>query len=276
LGLSDDHDIVLAGKTIGVVGVGHVGTKVCRAAEVLGMNVLMNDPPRERIEGKSDFVDLELLLKNSDVVTMHVPLQMDGPDRTFKMVDSEFLSKMKNGSVFINSSRGEVVDEKALKQAVIQGKLKAVVLDVFGGEPNFDHALLDMPGYVTPHIAGYSIDGKANGTMMSVRAVSKYFGLGLDTWEPTHLPEPEPTEIYLDASNSDMQSLIAEACNQTYDIRIDDLAIRKNPGMFEELRGNYRLRREPHAFSVRIFNGEPALREKLEALGFSVIGDSCF
>ena len=220
----------LSAKTIGIVGVGNVGSKVERAAKVLGCRVLLNDPPREAAEGKGAFTELPTLLREADIVTMHVPLIGTGAYKTEAMADAKFFGQMKEGAVFINSSRGEVVDEGALKRVIVSGKIADAVLDVFRNEPEIDQELVGMLAIATPHIAGYSTDGKANGTMMSVRAVSRFFGLGLDDWEPAGVPLPDNREIFVDGEDTEELEIIRDAHGQTYRIMDDHQALVNDSG----------------------------------------------
>jgi erythronate-4-phosphate dehydrogenase len=265
----------LAGMKLGIVGVGHVGKKVQSAGEALGMKVLLNDPPRARKEGGKGFVSLDELLAEADVLTLHVPLNRGGPDNTFHLVNSGFLAKAKKGSILINTSRGAVVDESALKKGIGDSMFSDVVLDVFEREPEVDPALLELVTLATPHIAGYSLDGKANGTTMSVQAMSRHFGLGLDDWLPDDLPEPAQPEIYGDASQVEKHELLWNIFSGTYDVSADDRRLRNAPDSFEQLRGDYPFRREPSAYAVRLFQGYQELYKLLEKLGFSVLGDYC-
>ncbi len=273
--LAKRKGIDLHSCTIGIIGVGNVGSKVARAASVLGCRVLLNDPPREREEGKGEFMPLQELLAASDIVSIHVPLTYSGQDNTIEMVNKEFLSGMKKGSHFINTSRGEVVNEHDLKNAMKTGQLSSVILDVFKNEPVIDRELAGMLTLATPHIAGYSTDGKANGTAMSVRALSRFFKLGLDEWIPEGVPEPAEVEIPVDGSGEELE-VLSEVYNHTYSIREDHNNLIKNIPNFEKLRGTYRLRREASAYRVRVFNDDGKYRALLEGLGFSVLGDSCY
>ena len=275
LWLSYGKHLDLGKMTLGVVGIGNVGSKVARAAAILGMRVLLNDPPRQRREGPGGFVDLEELCRKSDIITLHVPLTRSGQDATWHMVDRTFLQQVKTGATIINTSRGGVVDEKALGEEIWQKKLSEVILDVFEKEPGVNPDLLQMISLATPHIAGYSLDGKANGTTMAVRSVSRYFGLDLDQWEPGSLPDPEPREILVDASGKDPLEVLWEVYRQTYDVSADDRRFRADPSAFEKLRGNYPPRREPPAYSVRLFQGYQEIISMLEGLGFSVLSDFC-
>lgn len=273
--LSQLRNFKLQDLTLGVVGVGNVGKKVASAAEVLGMRVLLNDPPRQRLEKENSFVELNKLLQESDVVTLHVPLINGGEDHTLEMVNDHFLDLMKPGAVLINSSRGPVVHEKSLLRALKKAELSDVILDVFPEEPQINPGLLEAITLATPHIAGYSMDGKTNGTTMSVQAVSHFFKLGLDSWTPDSIPPPSEPELLADASQGDLLETLWEVYRQSYDVSRDDGELRKNPQDFERLRGDYPLRREPPAFSVRLFQGYEEIRVTLEQLGFSVLSDHC-
>jgi len=266
----------LNSKTIGLVGLGNVGSKVDRAMQALGCKVLRNDPPRQEAEGAVGFTSLRELLAEADVVSMHVPLTSSGVYKTHGMAGSDFFAGMKKGAVFMNSSRGEVVDERALKDAIRSGRLSDTVLDVFENEPDVDRELLSMLTLATPHIAGYSADGKANGTTMSVRALGKFFNLGLDDWTPKNIPHPGNREIFADAADSEITDLVSEVFAWTYSIQEDHDRFMDNMDKFEKLRGDYRIRREPSAYSVRLYNDDGIYRNIFEGIGFNVIGDSCF
>ena len=267
--LARDRKFSLEGKTLGVVGVGNVGSKVAEAASILGMKVLLNDPPRQRAEG-GPFVSLDELIERSDIITLHVPLQKDGEDATWHLFDEAMLARL-GGKILINASRGPVVDNKALKAALAKGVLKAAALDTWEGEPNLDLELMDLLDITTPHIAGYSADGKANGTTASVRTVAGVLGLPLTDWAPAAVPAPEQSLCFtIDAAGKTRQEVLSEAILHTYDIREDSDRLRKSPDCFEKLRGDYQVRREFEAFTVKI-NGAPAETvTALERLGFKI------
>lgn len=273
--LANLRNIDLTALTLGVIGVGNVGGKVSGAAEALGMKVLLNDPPRQRKEKGDAFVELDNILSRSDIITLHVPLNRGGRDNTYHLVDRRFIQRMKKDVILINTSRGAVVDEASLLEGVRTGKLSDVVLDVFEGEPDINTDLLSALTLVTPHIAGYSLDGKANGTIMSVRAMSRFFDLGLDNWTPANIPLPPETLLHADASESNRNEMLWDLFQQTYDVTRDDRRLRENPAAFEQFRGDYPLRREPSAYSVRLFHGYREITELLEKLGFSVLVDFC-
>jgi len=273
LTLAAKKNLVLKKMTLGIVGVGNVGSKVERAAKIFGMNVLLNDPPRARKEGNANYVELDKLLAESDVITMHVPLYKDGIDKTYHMADESFFSKMKDGAIIINSSRGPVVKSEALKNAITSGKISASVLDVWEHEPDIDLELLKMADIATPHIAGYSSDGKANGTAVCVNAVNEYFNLGLEkNWYPAEIPEPlNSAELQIDCSNLSEQEVFYKAIMHTYNVMEDDADLRKSPESFEKLRNYYKVRREFHAYNLKLNNPLAGLAEKLVRLGFKVL-----
>ena len=153
LKLACDHQFNLKDKTIGIVGVGNVGAKVEKIAGILGMNVLLNDPPRARQEGEKNFVNLGTILYESDIVTVHVPLNVVGEDCTYHLFNKKSFKKMKKGVWFFNSSRGEVTDTAALKKALGSGKLGGAVIDVWENEPDIDLELMAKAFIATPHIA---------------------------------------------------------------------------------------------------------------------------
>jgi erythronate-4-phosphate dehydrogenase len=257
-------------KTIGIVGVGHVGSKVARLCETIGIKVLLNDPPRERVEGPEQFVSLETIQKEADIITFHVPLNMKGEDATYHMVDEKFIQNLKKKPLLVNSCRGEVFDSAAIKNALKTGAASGFIADCWENEPDIDLELLEMADYGTPHIAGYSKDGKANGTKMSVQAISRFFNLGIDNWEPENVELPEKTTIEIDGNQRREYSILAEAVLSTYDIETDDEVLRENPQLFEKLRGDYPVRREFGTYTVKVKNVEETIKLKLIKLGFHI------
>lgn len=260
----------LAGKTIGIVGVGQVGTRIAKTCETIGMKVLLNDPPRERVEGSSKFVSLKTIQQQADIITFHVPLDMTGEDSTFHLVNSEFLFKLKKQPLLINSCRGEVFKTDAVKQARKSEIISGLIIDCWENEPDIDIELLNMVDYGTPHIAGYSKDGKANGTKMSVQAVSRFFNLGLDNWQPCEVEPPENPVIEIDGNQRREYSILAEAVLSTYQIENDFEALKENTADFEKLRGDYPVRREFDSFTIEAENIEKGILEKLKKLGFYI------
>ncbi len=258
--------------TLGVVGVGNVGSKVARTAGLLGMKVLLNDPPRERREGPEGFTDLDTIVEKADIITLHVPLSKDGSDRTWHLFDRERISRLRQDQILINSSRGPVVDNSAFKEALLRGTLKAGVLDTWEKEPELDRDLLGALAIATPHIAGYSADGKANGTAASVRTVSECLGLPLTDWRPRDIPAPAQSLVFsIDARGKSLQDILSEAILHTYDVREDDARLRAAPEAFETLRGDYPVRREPTAFTINLTGADDEVASSLSALGFKVL-----
>jgi erythronate-4-phosphate dehydrogenase len=179
---------------------------------------------------------------------------------------------MKPGAILLNSSRGEVVDSAALKAPLDSGVLRTA-LDVWENEPDIDVALLDRVTLATPHIAGYSADGKANGTAMSVRAVSRLFGLGLEEWYPASLPAPECPVLRIDCRNKTREEVLLDAIQATYDIEADDSRLRNSVETFETQRGNYPARREFFAYRIQAANASDATTGALKRLGFQLLSD---
>lgn len=205
------------GATLGVVGVGHVGSLVAEAGRRAGMRVLLNDPPREAAEGPAGFTPLPELLAVSDVVTLHIPLWPENRD----FADAAFFAAMKPGASLINASRGEVLDEAALLAA--RPRLDKVVIDVWKNEPAINPQLLAAADIATPHIAGYSLQGKANATTAVVRALAAHFGIApLTSFTVTGLHLPQTP----------------------YDIFADDAKLRSHPELFEQLRSVYAYRND--------------------------------
>lgn len=227
LSLERMHELELSQMTLGIVGFGHVGTKVAEFARALGMRVLLNDPPRAA-RGESGFVSLDELICCSDIVTLHVPLVRGGEYCTYHLFDEKRISAL-SGKFLINTSRGPVVDNLALRKNLEDksSRLKGVVLDVWEGEPNIDRRLLDLLDIATPHIAGYSADGKANGTGAAVRTVSEVLDLPLRGWSPSGLPAPASLslDLEIDPAGKSSGEILSEAVLHTYDVRSDSDAL---------------------------------------------------
>jgi erythronate-4-phosphate dehydrogenase len=230
--LEQKKGLSLRQSTIGIVGCGHVGSKVKAVAERLGMRVLVCDPPLASTPSPltSHFVSLDEIERNSDVITFHVPLTKEGDYATWHLANDDFFHRLSRVPYIINTSRGEVVDNKALLLAIEEGRVRDAIIDVWENEPHPDATLLDKVFIGTPHIAGYSADGKTNADNMVIDAICQQFGLshpGLIA--PPALPKDfhytgNPLELYNPMDDS--QKLKAE------------------PSHFEQLRNNYPLRRE--------------------------------
>lgn len=235
-GACSHNAISLKDKVFGIVGVGSVGRRVEEMARHLGFEVLLCDPPRAEREGWNSFVSLEELLEKSDIVTIHTPLDAT----TRNMADERFFMRMKLGSIFINSARGEIVDENALIDAA--PKLGAIIIDTWNNEPDINRTLLELADVATPHIAGYSYQGKMNGTAMAVRALARHFGIyNLYDFYPEQLPDDIPQKLNLTGKS---QGEIAATFQYNYPVFTDDFMFRMDPGSFEHMRQHYRYRRE--------------------------------
>ena len=238
--LAEKNNFDLSSKTLGIVGVGNVGSRVAKLAEGFGMQVLLNDPPRARQEGEEQFVGLKDIAEKADIIAFHPFLNFEGIDKTFHLANEIFFNSLARKPIIINASRGEVVETTALKKAMKKGLVSDVVLDCWENEPNIDLELLENVVLSTPHIAGYSADGKANATIQSVQSISRYFNLGLENWEPDELPK---------GLEGDFTHLsINEFFKNTYNILSDSNLLKSSPETFEQQRSNYPVRREPKAY----------------------------
>lgn len=268
--LAERRRLQLKDLCIGVVGVGNVGSKVARFCDLLGMKVLLNDPPRERTEGAEAFVSLQQIMEQADIITLHVPLNMKGEDATFQLVNEVFLNSLRRKPILINSCRGEVIETNAIKAALKSGQISGFVCDCWENEPDIDLELLALTEIATPHIAGYSKDGKATGTLMNVRAISDFFGLGLNNWQPSGVELPTNPIIEIDGAGLNEQEIISKTILATYDIRTDDILFRNNAAEFEQQRGDYPTRREFPAFTIQAKNVNRDTLEKLKKMGFVI------
>lgn len=273
LELGDRDGFRLAGKTIGVVGVGNVGSRVAAMASALGMQVLLNDPPLARATGDGKYLPLPEVL-GADIVTIHVRLTRNGPDPTFHLFDKNKISAMKQGSVLINTSRGAVVDTPTMKDGLKKNHIRAAVLDVWEGEPSIDIEALSLAAIGTPHIAGYSADGKANGALMMYRAVCDHLG-----WDASWVADgllPGPPHALLEPEAVDPEDFLRSAVGACYPIMRDDASLRKililpapdRDRYFIGLRNRYPIRREFSATKVRVPGGIPGLEGVLKTIGF--------
>jgi erythronate-4-phosphate dehydrogenase len=266
--ISSEHHFSLKDKTLGIIGVGNVGSKVEKFARSVGMNVLLNDPPRARIEGKKNFHSLNTVLSGSDILTVHVPLNIVGEDQTWHLFNEESFKKIKRGAWFLNSSRGEVSDTYSLKNALNSGMLSGAVIDVWENEPNIDLELLQQAFIATPHIAGYSTDGKANGTSMVVNSLTKYFNLPSENWYPSDVPPPASPYISIDCNNKSEEEIIREAVIHTYNIDKDNSMLRISIQNFEKLRGDYPVRREFTSYTINLKDGTEKVLQTMKSIGF--------
>lgn len=278
LEIAQKHNITLEGKSIGIVGVGNVGSKVAKKCEALGMKVLLNDPPLYRQTDDSKYLQLTDLY-NCDFITFHTPLTFDGIDKTFHLADENFFKSLKKGCVFINASRGAVADSKALEESINTKRLKAVALDVWENEPKIDPKLLEKVDIGSPHIAGYSLDGKIAGLIMINNSVCEFFGIKPEHDIHDFLPEPEVKKIEIKDDSQNEQTILHNVVSQVYSIKRDDKNLRRisnepaeNIGkFFDQLRKNYPVRREFQNTKVMLKDINSSLAKKLHGIGFKVV-----
>jgi len=265
----------LSGSTVGVVGVGNVGSKVVRVAEAFGMSVLLNDPPLARATGDGRFLELDELM-GCDIITLHVPLTLSGPDATHRLFDARRIGQMKHGGVLINTARGAVVETCALVEALRGGHLAGAVIDVWEGEPSIDTRLLEMAAIATPHIAGYSLDGKVRAARMVFEALCRFAGREVPWEGPEDLPPPACRELSLALDRGMPARSVCEAVRACYDIEADDALLRGQcaeqsesvADRFRRLRASYPPRREFFNTRVMLTPEDPAVRRSLLLLGF--------
>lgn len=256
--------------TLGVIGAGNVGSKVIALANHLGIKTLVSDPPRASIEVTEQFSSIEQILQDADVITTHVPLTYSGVNKTYHMVDDQFLRKMKSGAWIINTSRGEVIETDALIQALESQHLANAIIDVWENEPTINRHLLNLVHIGTPHIAGYSVNGKALGTAMSVRAISKFFNLGIDHWQPANLPSASPDKLHFECRNKSKEEIFTELCQFSYNILTDSNNLNRSPQSFEMFRENYPARFEPEHLKIVLSGKNTQTVGFITGLGFSM------
>lgn len=236
--------------TLGIIGVGNIGRLLTTTAKSLGINVLQFDLPRSDLEGHQLFSSLEELAQTSDVVSLHIPLNQNGRYRTYQMIGHEFFSKMKKGAILLNSSRGGVVDENELLSWLKIKELK-VALDVWENEPKISSSLLSEIPIATPHIAGYSLEGKINATRMVVQSVANHFNIEIDSSQIAQEELSVSRTIELDNFMVNDKFLFSNLFLEIYNIEKDSRALKKNPTHFEELRNSYNFRREFSAYKLK-------------------------
>ncbi|AQT69141.1 Erythronate-4-phosphate dehydrogenase [Anaerohalosphaera lusitana] len=277
LAVAKKHKFTLEGKSIGIVGVGNVGSRVEAKCRALGMIPVLNDPPLKRKTSDDKYRPLSELY-DCDFITLHTPLTHEGEDKTFHLVDQNILANLKQGIYLLNTSRGPVADNAAVKDALNKGHLAGAILDVWEGEPVVDPELLLKAEISTPHIAGYSYDGKVGGMLMIYNALCSHFDL-----QPRHtahdfLPEPQVPDITVDANPDDEQKIIHDTVQQIYVINRDDFNMREillitdseRGPFFDKLRKEYPIRREFQNTVATLRGTNDSLASKLKGIGFQV------
>lgn len=271
LALGQKSGLSLQQRTLGIIGAGNTGCALKKIAEAMGIRCLLNDPPLAETSAGADYRTLDDLIRYADIISIHVPLTRTGRYPTFHLMNEAVIRRLNPGTIIINTSRGETLDGQGLKTN--RERLGALILDVWENEPRIDTELLQCVDIATPHVAGYSLEGKMRATEMVYRDACDYFGLPA-TWKiEDGLSERESAVLTI----HDGDKLPEQAVIQAYNIWEDDARLRlfpeqDNPGeYFAALRNQYRFRREfsSYRFSVR---GPLAAskRKLLTQLGFSI------
>ncbi|MCW2270535.1 Erythronate-4-phosphate dehydrogenase [compost metagenome] len=260
-------------RTYGVVGAGEVGGRLVSVLRGLGWKVLVCDPPRQAREG-GDYVSLEQILADCDVISLHTPLTREGENATWHLLGARQLAGVRPGTWLINASRGPVIDNEALRELLLAREDVLAVLDVWEGEPQVDLELADLCVLATPHIAGYSLDGKQRGTSQIYQAFCAWRGEPAAVQLADLLPQPWLAEIGLQAE-TDPAWALATLCRAVYDPRRDDADFRRSlsndpveqKAAFDTLRKHYPSRREIEGLTVRLQGDAPQLAQMVRALG---------
>ena len=274
LTLAEIEGTDLSQRTYGVVGAGEVGARLVKVLRGLGWNVLVCDPPRQAAEGDDCYVSLEQIIEQCDVLSLHTPLSKDGDFPTWHLLDEARLNQLRTGAWLINASRGPVVDNVALRDVLNEREDLQAVLDVWEGEPTVDTELADLCVLATPHIAGYSLDGKQRGTAQVYQAFCEFVGQQETVELADLLPAPWLAKVELNA-DSDPAWALAMLCRGVYDPRRDDADFRRSLTgtvaeqrlAFDALRKHYPVRREIEGLAVHIQGESPALGQLVKALG---------
>jgi erythronate-4-phosphate dehydrogenase len=277
LTLAEIEGVDLTRRTYGVVGAGEVGGRLVKVLQGLGWNVLVCDPPRQLAEG-GDFVSLERIIEACDVISLHTPLTRQGAQPTWHLFDEQRLNQLKAGAWLINASRGPVVHNAALRNVLLEREDLQAVLDVWEGEPEVDVALAELCVLATPHIAGYSLDGKQRGTAQIYQAYCRFSGQAAEVNLSDLLPAPWLSRVTLSA-DSDPAWALAMLCRGVYDPRRDDADFRRSlvgsvseqRAAFDGLRKHYPSRREIDGLQVRIEGESLQLQKIVAALGATII-----
>ena len=275
--LSGQQGFELAGKTVGIIGCGNVGSRVRDRLAALGMTCLVNDPPLQASAGHDEFVALDEVLQ-ADIVTLHVPLTTSAPHPTLHLLDASALDRLKPGAILINTSRGAVVDNRALDALLARRDDLSVVLDVWENEPSISASLLQQVDLATAHIAGYSYDGKLRGTEMIYRAACDYFAEPLQWRAADELQRAASIDLRAHDAG-DVLAVTRAAVVACYDVRQDDARLRETLSLpateralaFDRLRKDYPLRREFSESTLLLHEPAGALGQLLSALGFELV-----
>ena len=275
--LAEIEGAQLEQRTFGVVGAGQVGGRLIEVLKGLGWTVKVCDPPRQAAEG-GDYVSLEQIIEQCDVISLHTPLTRDGEQPTWHLFDEARLNQLKPGTWLINAARGPVIDNAALREVLLEREDLQAVLDVWEQEPTVDVDLADLCVIATPHIAGYSLDGRQRGTAQIYQALCAFLERPVEVNLSDLLPRPWLGGITLDAA-TDPAWALAALCRSVYDPRGDDANFRRSlvgtvseqRSAFDALRKHYPPRREIDSLKVRIEGQSAALQQIVTALGATAL-----
>jgi erythronate-4-phosphate dehydrogenase len=269
--IAERQGFQLSDKTVGIIGCGHVGSKVLNKLKALGVECVIHDPPLREKTDSQDYANLDTVL-SADIITLHVPLKKTGRYPTLHLVDTHFLAQLRDDVILINTSRGAVIDEIALLKTLTTRPAMTVILDVWQNEPDINLSLLQRTALGTPHIAGYSFDGKVRGTEMLYSAACDYFQIS-PTWHAQKPPPPLTQLSFFQSINDNVA--IHTAVMACYDVRRDDAALRQinqvsHPSAyFDQLRKNYPIRREWNCVKIILSKEKTILTTRLRNLGFN-------
>jgi erythronate-4-phosphate dehydrogenase len=277
LTLAEIEGADLTQRTYGVVGAGQVGGRLVKVLRGLGWNVLVCDPPRQALEG-GEYVSLDEIVARCDVISLHTPLSKTGDLPTWHLFDRARLQALKPGAWLINAARGPIVDNTALRDVLLDREDLQAVLDVWEHEPRVDVELAELCVIGTPHIAGYSLDGRQRGTAQIYQALCAHLGQSPSISLDDLLPKPWLAHVTLDSA-TDTAWALNMLCRGVYDPRRDDADLRRSlvgdaasqPLAFDALRKHYPPRREIDGLKVSINGESAALHTIVNALGASIV-----
>lgn len=264
-------DLELEKLTVGIIGVGYAGRAVAELLEAVGVRTLLYDPPRAEREGPEGFATLEQVQQQSDVITLHVPLTQVGAYPTYHMVDRDFLRKCLRRPVLINACRGAVCPSEVLVWARRAGFLSALIIDCWEGEPAIDAQLLELADIASPHIAGFSADGKRRASLLALEAVCQHFSIPCDDLWQMAEPLASPSNPYIDLHDVAESWQVPVAMLSTLDLTSLTQRMKGRSESFETLRRAYTYPREMGAYSIR--GAAAGKRSVLQRLGFGVLDD---
>lgn len=274
--LAEQNQFKLTEKTVGIIGCGEVGSRIKGFLDILGMSSIVNDPPLKDKTGDNLYKDINDIF-TADIITLHVPLQDEGPYPTRNLVDEKFFNQVKNDCILINTSRGDVIEQNAFKKYLELNPDNQIVMDVWSDEPLIDINLLSSIALGTPHIAGYSIDSKLRATEMIAQATCDFFGKQLDWKKPESNLFNQVHEIHI-SENLDLDECVKLAVLSHYDPRSDAASLRRLPEIsiqeranyFDSLRKNYPVRREFPATLIHLDRSTNGIYSTFQQLGFRV------